>query len=237
MNRLECYQAASAAYDEYVCGGERGRAKTDPVYQMVCEKRDIPPNYKFMSTCADRCHDKLWQFGCRKPFVNREERTPNPNDWKNGANIAWLHDIGKGSPVLFEWRKINGKDTKIAVPPGIAWSPMVGDELIIWNHPLGKDAHSLSIVAFDGALARTGNYGASGMSAAVFPGARVAVAPLVLENGAWHYGDKGKRKKVMRVLRIEDYIEALEAKADLSGIPHDSRYTGEVQDLIEKERA
>ncbi len=74
MNRVECYQAASVAFDTWACNGRVGRAKTDPIYQMVCEGRDTPPNYEFMSTCADRCHCKLFRFGCRLPFVNRDGR-------------------------------------------------------------------------------------------------------------------------------------------------------------------
>src|SRR3990170_656548 len=149
MNTLECWQAASVAFDTWVCGGTTGRAKTDPVYQMVVEGRDNPSTYKSFSSCAERPMCKLWRFGCRLAFVNREERTPAPNDWKFGVNISNLHDLNKGAPCLF---KTSAKGTRYAVAPGADWDPSVGDELLIWTHPNpvpekeGSDAHSLSIV-------------------------------------------------------------------------------------------
>jgi len=232
MNRTECYRAASVAFDNWVCNGTKGRSKTDPIYQMVCEGRDTPPNYKFMSTCADRCHAKLWRFGCRLKFVNREERTPLPHDWHLGANISNLHDISQDSPCLF---KLDARGHKYACPPDASWEPSVGDEPLLWN--TGKDAHSLSIISFDGSRVVTANYGASGCSEAVFPGAKVSSAPLTLKAGIWWYGEGAHAKQVQRVLRLEDYIGTLAAKANLDGIPFDDLYTGEVRDYIESERA
>lgn len=234
MNRLECYQAACVALDTWACGGAAGRAKTDPVYQMVTEGRDVPASYVKYSSCADRAHWRLWRLGCRRPFVNREERTPQPKDFHWGVNIAWLHDLAKGAPCL-SVTQANG--TKFPTAPKADWEPTVGDELLIWNTDIGKDAHSLSIVSFDGGRAETANYGAGGMSAAAFPGAKLASAPLVFKAGAWQYGEGARIKKVMRVLRLVDIIETLTAKADLSGPDFDSVFTGEVRDFIEAERA
>jgi hypothetical protein len=232
MNRFECYQAASAAFDNWVCNGIVGRAKTDPVYQMVVEGRDKPANYLTYSSCADRAHAKLWRFGCRLPFLNREERSPLPNDFHWGVNISDLHDPNKGSPCLFA-TQANGK--KFSVPPKADWEPTVGDELLLWN--TGSDAHSLAIKSFDGSRAVTANYGVTGCSAAVFPGGKLGSAPLVFKSGHWWYGEGVHARQVQSVLRIADYIEVLTAKANLEGIPFDSDYTGEVRDLIEKERA
>lgn len=229
MNRLECYQAFSAAFDTWACNGFSGRPKTDSVYLSICENRDTPPNYLYMSTCADRCHAKLWRVGCELPFVNREERSPLPNDWHRGVNISNLHDLSLGSPCLFA---TNARGDKFACPPSRSWVPMVGDELLTWSKDNGSDAHSLSIVSINGAEVVTANYGASGCSLRVNPGAILRRDALVLKNGAWHYG----HKPVQRVLRIEDYIETLTRKAYLEGVPFDERYTGEVRDWIEKER-
>jgi hypothetical protein len=225
---LEFWQAASVAYDTHVCGGQTGRAKTDPVYQEVCEGRDAPPNYQYMSTCADRCHAKLWRFGCRLPFVNREERSPLPNDWHMGANVSQLHDLKRGSPCLFA---TNAKGQRFPVPPGADWVPSPGDELLIWN--TGNDAHSLSIVSFDGTEAVTGNYGSSGMSKAVFPGAKLSQAPLTFDGKVWRYGKPGKVKIVQRVIRLVDAIPTFTVKPNFEGIPFDAAYTGEVRDRIE----
>ncbi len=231
MNRLECYQAASVAFDTWVCNGTVGRAKTDPVYQMVVEGRDNPPSYTSYSSCADRPHCKLWRFGCDRPFINREERSPLPHDWHFGINISNLHDPDKGSPCLFA-TQANGK--RFSVAPKADWEPVPGDELLLWN--TGNDAHSLAIVSYDGSRAVTANYGVSGMSAAVFPGAKFGNAPLAFKSGHWWYGEGVHAQEVQSVLRIVDYIEVLTRKANLGGIPFADAYTGEVRDFIEAER-
>jgi len=234
MNRTECYQAASVAYNTHVCGGVVGLPKTHPIYQSVVEGRDVPSSYEDYSSCADRCHDWLWRLGCRLPFLNREERTPLPKDFKWGVNISNLHDAERlGAPCLYVLDK-EGK--KLPVPPGKNWEPSIGDELLLWN--TGYDAHSNAIVSFNGALAVTANYGASGCSKAVFPGAKLSQPTLLQQRGGrWWYGDGIHAKQVMRVLRLVDYIETLTAKANLDGIPFDDRYIGETRDLIEAERA
>ena len=232
MNRIECYRAASVAFDTWVCNGTVGRAKTDPVYQVIVEGRDVPATYTTYSSCADRAHAKLFRFGCRAKFVNREERTPLPHDWHIGANISNLHDVNQGSPCLF---KTDEHGRKYPVQPGADWEPSPGDELLIWNK--GNDAHALAVVSYDGNRAVTANYGAAGMSAAVFPGAKLGNAPLVFKASHWWYGKSVHQKQVMRVLRLVDYIDVLTAKANLDGIPFDAEYTGEVKDFIESERA
>lgn len=232
MNRLECYQAASVAMDTWLCKDTKGRGKLDPVYRLVVENRDTKGSWHIYSSCADRAHLKLWRFGCRLPFVNREERTPLPNDFKWGMNIAYLHDINKGSPCMF---KLNSKGQKVACAPGTSWVPMVGDELIVWNDPaMGKDAHSLSLVDLSGSKAITANYGATGMQNVEFPGAKLGEGVLEFRSGFWWYGDKNP-KRVQRVLRLEDIIETLTAKANLEGPGYDAVYTGEVRDFIERE--
>lgn len=231
MDRVECYRAASVAFDRWVCGGADGRAKTEPVYQIIVEGRDVPATYKTYSSCGDRPHAKLWRFGCEKPFINREERTPLPKDWEWGVNISRLHNLKLGAPCL---SVVSSKGERYPVAPGASWEPAPGDELLTWT--TGLDAHSLSIVSFDGDQAETANYGASGMSAAVFPGAQIATHRLEFRGGKWWYGEGARRKQVMRVLRLVDYIEVLTRKANLEGIPFDDDYIGEVRDRIEAER-
>lgn len=220
MNRLECYQAAAVALDSWACNGTMGRAKTAPEYQQVVEGRDVPSSYAMYSSCADRAHWRLWRLGCRLPFVNREERTPFPKDFHWGVNIAWLHDTQKGSPARM---------------PGADWEPSPGDEMLIWN--TGPDAHSLSIISYDGSRAVTANYGTAGMSKAAFPGGKFGNAPLVFHGGHWWYGEGQHAKQVQRVLRLVDIIETLTAKASFDGIPFDANFTGEVADSITGEHA
>lgn len=234
MNRLECYQAASVAMDTWLCNGKSGRGKLDPVYRLVVENRDKKGEWQGYSSCADRAHFKLWRLGCRLDFINREERTPLPNDFKWGMNIAYLHDLSKGSPCMFT---TNAKGQRFAAPPGESWIPMVGDELIVWNdQKMGKDAHSLSLAGIHDGVALTANYGASGMQPVEFPGGKLADGRLEWRDKSWWYGDKNP-KRVQRVLRIADYIETFTAKANLEGVPFDASFTGEVSDLICGERS
>lgn len=220
---VELYRTAAVALDEYFCGYDKGRDKKEPEYQYVVEGRDVPATYKRYSSCADRAHARLWRLGCRLPFVNREERTPAPHEWKDGWNISLLHDVGRGSPVF---RKASPNGRSYPSPPGSEWVPAPATEMIIWNNATGSDAHSLSILGYDGKIARTANYGAAGMSAATFPGAKIAEAPLVFDGKVWRYGPPGRVKVVQRVLLIEDVVPTL------SDLPNLTYVTGEVLPMM-----
>ncbi len=226
---LRFYQAAAVALDEWACGYSAGRSKKDPVYLSIVENRDVPATYKSYSSCADRAHWRMWRLGCRLPFVNREERTPLLSDWRNQMNIAWLHDLSRGSPAMF---KVDSRGRRFPVPPGKDWIPSSGDEMITWSTVTGSDAHSLSILSWDGKVARTANYGAGGMSASL-TGARIVDAPLWLDGSVWRYG-KNLVKPVQRVLRLEDAIPTFTAPANLEGPDFTADFTGEVRDLIER---
>ncbi len=204
---VELYRTASVAIDEYFCNFDKGRDKRDAVYQYVVEGRDNPATYKDYSSCADRAHAKLWRLGCRRRFVNREERSPLPHDWHVGQNISSLHDVSAGSPCM-----VNASG--FACPPGKDWVPAPGAEMLIWNSESGSDAHSLSILSFDGTTARTANYGYLGMSALTFPGCKEGTAPLVFSGGVWRYGSK----VVQRVLTMEGIVSALTETPDLAGV-------------------
>ncbi len=86
--------------------------------------------------------------------------------------------------------------------------------MLIWNSALGKDAHSLSVLAFDGKVARTANYGTMGMSALTFPGCKEGSSSLLFSNGMWKYGSK----LVQRVLTMEAIAATLTGAPDLTDI-------------------
>jgi hypothetical protein len=102
--------------------------------------------------------------------------------------------------------------------------------MIVWN--TGNDAHSLSVLSWDGALARTANYGAGGMSPSAVPGAKIVEAPLSFNGKVWRYG-KTTIKTVQRVIRLEDMIPTFTVQALLDGPDYTDVYTGEVRDLVE----
>lgn len=209
---LALYQAAAVALDEFACGYAKGRAKTDAIYQSVVEGRDVPSTYTHYSSCGDRASWKLYRLGCRAKWVNRKSN----GGWRVGRNISAL-----------------AYECPVSKKPGADWKPSRGDEMLIWNRDDGTDAHSLSITGYDGTKARTANYGASGMSAAVFPGAKLGEAPLAFDGKVWRYGLPGHTKVVQRVIRLEDLVPLLTARADLNGPDFTDEFTGEVQDAIQ----
>ncbi len=215
---VELYRTAAVALDVYFCKDDKGRDKKDPVYQYVVEKRDVPSTYEHYSSCGDRAHARYWRLGCRLPFVNREERTPAPNEWKAGWNISLLHDVSRGSPVQ---TSTGMNKQRYACPPGASWRPAPATEMLIWNSPTGGDAHSLSILDFDGKKARTANYGAAGMSASSFPGAKISEAPLTWDGKFWRYGVPGHTRIVQRVTLIEDMVPTFSLLPDLTYVDGD----------------
>ncbi len=218
---LELWQRAAVALDDWACNGTKGRDKRDPIYQHVVEGRDgklIP--YERYSSCGDRAHWKLWRLGVRLPFVNREERSPLPGDWKPGMNISELHWRSHGAPCE------PGR-------PGAGWVPEPGDELLIWNHPSGFDAHSLSVMAYDPSKreALTANYGAAGMSKATFPGAVCKPVPFFYSpTEGWMCG----KRKVQRVTKLAKVVPLITAKPNFRDL--DGKYIfgdGETIDELE----
>ncbi len=201
------YRAASVALNTYFCDGFKGRSKTNPVYQYVVEGRDNPRTYVNYSSCGDRAAAVLFRLGCRQRMCNRQENL----GWKVGANISVL-----AFGVSFSKK------------PDKNWIPQPGDELLIWNTPSGTDAHSLAIVeytpnsdkaTFAKEVAVTANYGASGMSTAIFPGARFAESKLVYDPklNQWKCG----ARIVQRVLPLDKLTETFTNKpilTDLDGV-------------------
>lgn len=225
MADLSLWQEAAVALDEYACGGSKGRGKRDPVYLSVVENRDGPQvAWDRYSSCGDRAHWRMWRLGVRERFVNREERTPLPNDWHVGANIIELHNVSHGAPCMRDARGF-------ATRPGPDWIPEPGDELLIWNY--GNDAHSLSVMSYDPIKreAYTANYGTAGMSLAEFPGAQCKTVPLVYKaDDGWVCG----KRKVQRVTKLEAVIPLITAKPNFKDIGGAYFFgTGEMLDALE----
>jgi hypothetical protein len=206
---LEHWRVAVVALDQYACGYDKGRAKTDAVYQEVVEGRDVPSVYTHYSSCGDRAHWRAFRIGIRQPWVNRKAY----KGWRSGLNISTL-----------------AYSCPFSRAPNANWVPEAGDEMLIWNSSQGTDAHSLSIVLPGNGVATTANYGAAGMSAAAFPGAKISTSPLVCKNGVWTYG----ARRVQRVLKLADLVGAITEKPDFKGPDFTDVWTGEVQDAIEQ---
>jgi hypothetical protein len=206
---LGYWRAAVVALDNYACGYDKGRAKTDAVYQEVVEGRDVPSVYKTYSSCGDRAHWRAYRIGIRQSWINRKEY----KGWRPGRNISAL-----------------AYDCPFSKAPDASWVPAAGDEMVIWNSPQGTDAHSLSITKPGVGVATTANYGAGGMSASAFPGAKIGTAPLVQKNGVWMYGTR----RVQRVMRLEDLVAAVTVMPKFDGPEWTDEWVGEIRDALEK---
>jgi hypothetical protein len=113
--------------------------------------------------------------------------------------------------------------------PGADWVPEAGDELLIWNHPNGFDAHSLSVMSYENGVALTANYGAAGMSKATFPGAICKPVPLVYTPATgWMCG----KRKVQRVTKLAKVVPLITVKPNLDGPEFTATFTGEVVDRL-----
>lgn len=203
---LEMYREAAKALDLYAIGELTGRSKDDPIYDAITEGRDRGASRARYSSCADRAHWKLYRLGVRERWINRAEH----HGWIPGINISAL------------------AGASIARTPGDLWIPAVGDELLVWNG--GLDAHSLAILEIRTDTLVTANYGAGGMSAASWPGARRGEAVLSKRhspNGTqWFYG----AKRIQRYLSLELARGIATARPS---IPPGVGLTGEVIDALE----
>lgn len=219
--RVRLFGIASVALDDYACNGRTGRRKDSAVYREVTQDRDyLPAQWRGYSSCADRAHWKLWRLGCRLPFLNRTE---GARKWVSGVNISNLWNRGLGAPVTRR--------------PGAGWTPLPGDELVIWN--TGNDAHSCSIVSFapNGELALTANYGTAGMAPTPIDGCHVAETPLYFNGRDWLCGKATHRRIVQAVLRLADLVPTFTEPPDLSGPDWSDQFTGEVADALGAVRA
>lgn len=196
INIMDVLTPMSVALNTYFCNGTDGRSKKDPVYQYVVEKRDFPAMYTRYSSCGDRAHALLFRLGVRESWINRNEH----KGWRVGQNISAL-----------------AFGPKFAKKPGEDWVPHPGDELLIWNSQSGGDAHSQAIFVagqavldFRNGTATFANYGASGMSAAEFPGGRLSESKLVYDSKTKNWMS-GKRI-VQRVLRLSDIATVITAR-------------------------
>lgn len=226
--RVRLYQIASVALDTWACNGKTGRNKTDRVYREVTQDRDyLPAQWPHYSSCADRAHWKLWRLGCRALFVNRAAPTAagQARTWTPGVNISNLWDRKLGAPAMRR--------------PGAGWSPLPGDELLIWNSPTGSDAHSCSIVSYapNGELAVTANYGTAGMAPTAIGGCHLSESPLYFNGRDWLCGPATHRRIVQAVLRLADLVPLFAEAPDLSGPDWSADFTGEVADALGAVRA
>ena len=200
---LYVWQDAAVALCEYACGFEQGRGKDDPVYLEVVEHRDVPPNRAHYSSCGDLPWWLLYRLGLRTPWMNRAAN----GTYNGGMNISDL----AACPAH--------------INPPHDFEPTPGDILEIWNSPQGFDAHACVVLAPPHAGKVTlANYGAGGMNAAAWPGARVSDSDWRPNTGGPFVG----HRKLLRVIQLERVIPFLTEQPDLTG----ARVSGELIDAL-----
>lgn len=156
------------ALARFWCGGSRGRSKLDPTYVEVTEGRDTKTVWNRYSSCGDLSQALAFHMGAREAWVNRKEYL----GWRPGQNLTAFY--GKGGP---------------ARSPSLGYLPEAGDIGFIWL--TGFDAHTFVFGdPLPGGLIETFNYGAGGMQAVHFPGARMSHSPLRADGGKLHVGAK-----------------------------------------------
>jgi hypothetical protein len=214
---LDVLQRAAVAMIRYACGAN-GRGKDDPVYAEVTEKRDDTPAERARySSCGDLYHWLMKRFDVEERWVNRTDDGVH-GDWEMGKNVSDL-----------AW-------CPLAFTPGRDWVPAPGDCVIVWDNAKGTDAHVMAWLGVNPTKPLeylTGNYGAGGMSAAVWPGANVASKKLEWNGSRWRYGGR----TVQRAVRFADAVKLSKGNIDLTGSPGtaedlEPQVTGEDADAV-----
>lgn len=206
---ISLWQMAAVALCEDACGYSAGLSKTAPKYLEVVERRDLPAIYTRYSSCGDLGNWLLERLGLTEKWLNRATL----GHYVTGANVARL---GLGCPIAH------------APPSDPNYKPGPGDICEVWN--TGYDAHVFVCLGpgSDERHIRTANYGASGMSAASFPGANIADSQFLKRADGWHVGLSHPRK-LQRVIKLADAIALAKVPPNLAG----ARLPGEVLDALQ----
>lgn len=210
---IELWRIGTASLAKWACGYGKGRGKLDPVYVEVTEGRDKKGSWAHYSSCADLGHFLAERCGVEEKWVNREHDAVN-GPWKPVVNVSCL-----GTP---------------SEPVTVHYLPEPGDIWIMSNHkwPTGDDYH---VCVYVGANPEkhgehiTANYGAGGMSASEFPGAKLGSHMLATDGAGLIYG----AKRVSRVITVPNLVGRSTAKPNFEGPDYDADFTGEVQDALE----
>lgn len=150
----------------FLCGGYRGRSKLDPVYVEVTEGRDSKAMWAKYSSCGDLSQEMAFHMGVRELWINRAQYL----GWRPGQNLTAFYSAS--GP---------------AKSPPLGYLPEPGDLGFIWR--TGFDAHTFVFGdPLPGGLIETFNYGAGGMQAIHYPGARMDRSTLRAEGGKLHVG-------------------------------------------------
>ncbi len=208
MTDLSPWRDCAVALCEYACGYERGRGKSDGVYQEVCEGRDVGMMRVHYSSCGDLGHWLCERLGVRAQWVNRESL----GHYHVGMNVT---ELGLGCPI-----------SKNA-PTAADWSgPEIGDICEIWNGTMGQDAHVFVVLGpgSDAHHLRTANYGAGGMSSAEWPGCRISDSSFTHHADGWYVGTR----RLHRILPLAELVSLSTALPDLTG----AKLTGEIIDAV-----
>lgn len=192
----ETYRARALDLCEWACYGDAGVTEKSDRYKLVTEGRDPGPNY---SSCADLAHWLLWRLGSRSPYLNREERTEAPGDWKQQVNI---------------WRLYSSPDTRTKP---LAPLPKTGDVWLIGSPPTNWHALVCSKLELDTHTLHSWDYGQAALrEPAWHPGSTEGcrrTRSLREVNGQWVFPD-GRR--LLAYLNLWDALRGAQARGELN---------------------
>ncbi len=185
-----------------------GFNKLAPVYMGVTEHRDGPgpAQREAYSSCGDQLHAILERVGVRAPWINRGAKHVY-----GSAQMTKLEPFDpKGNP--------GGSPASRFVPSDPSYRPPAGSLCLIWT-PGVNNAHALVVLGqgSDSGHLLTANYGATGMSAALAPGAQLADSPYAWDPvHRWHALGRTKRA-LQTVITPETLVPYLTEQVDLTG--------------------
>jgi hypothetical protein len=204
----ETYRSVSRDLYEWSVYGPAGVTEQSDRFKLVTEGRDPGPNY---SCCADLPHWGMWRLGIRSPYLNREERTEAPGDWKSQVNI---------------WRLYSSPDTKTE---GLNVVPKCGDVWLIGSTPTNWHALVCDRLE-DGNVLHSWDYGQAALKEPAWhPGSIEGCRRergLRQVSGQWVFPD-GKR--LLAYINLWDALQGAQKRGELHPLyeyPEESNGTG-----------
>jgi len=189
------------------------RSKVEPVYVEVTENEHGCQRDKY-SSCADQIHWLAKRIGIELPWVNRTDDDFGEN-WKFAVNVSRITAVSKVVAGTF--------------------LPEPGDCLISWNKIDTSDAHVWVYLGPNPDKPGehfSSNYGASGMSNAMTPGAAIRSKVLRVEGQALIYGTR-RAQRALTVPMLVAMRAGSTKRPNFSGPEFTDSFTGEVRDALE----
>lgn len=190
----EHYRDVSRDLYEWSTYGDAGVTEKSDRFKLVTEGRDKGPDY---SCCADLGHWGLWRVGIRSPYLNREERTEAPGDWKDQVNV---------------WRLYSSPDARTK-PLNV--TPKCGDIWLIGSTP--KNWHVLVCDRIENDVLHSWEYGQAALREPAWKPNSIEGCrrerEIVQVNGQWCF--KKDPRRLLAYINLWDALRGAQARGEL----------------------